>query len=34
VRSAVIMGNQFARGPRIQDESKGEVQILGNVALK
>jgi len=34
VRSAVIMGNQFARGPRIQNETKGEVQILGNVTTK
>jgi len=34
VRSAVIMGNQFAGEPRIENESKGDVQILGNVTVK
>jgi len=31
VASAVIMGNLFSGGPRIANESKGDVQILGNV---
>jgi len=34
VRSAVILGNQFAAQPRIDNETKGDVQILGNVTLK
>jgi hypothetical protein len=34
VRSAVIMGNQFSDAARIENQSKGEVQILGNVTLK
>jgi len=31
VASAVIMGNVFQGGPRIANESKGDVQVLGNV---
>jgi len=34
VRSAVIMGNQFAAPVRIRNETKGEVQMLGNVTAK
>jgi len=34
VRSAVIMGNQFAGAPRIKSETKAEVQIVGNVTAK
>ncbi|UCH35992.1 MAG: hypothetical protein JSV65_06470 [Armatimonadota bacterium] len=34
VGSAVIMGNQFAESPRIENESEGDVQILGNVTVK
>ena len=34
VRSAVIMGNQFSDTARIENKSKGEVQILGNVTTK
>ena len=34
VRSAVIMGNQFAGEARIENESKGDVQILGNVTTE
>jgi hypothetical protein len=34
VRSAVIMGNQFAGEARIRNDSKGDVQILGNVTTE
>jgi len=34
VSSAVIMGNQFAAQPRIENGSKGDVQILGNVTAE
>ena len=34
VRSAVIMGNQFSDTARIENKSKADVQVLGNVTLK
>jgi len=34
VRSAVIMGNQFSDTARIENASKGEVQMLGNVTIR
>ena len=33
VASAVIMGNTFRGGPKITNESSGDVQVLGNVTL-
>jgi hypothetical protein len=33
VATAVIMGNLFHGGPQIANESKGDVQIVGNVTL-
>jgi hypothetical protein len=33
VKSAVIMGNSFRGGPQIANESTGDVQVLGNVAM-
>jgi hypothetical protein len=34
VTSAVIMGNSFRGGPQIANESQGDVQVIGNVALR
>jgi Pectate lyase superfamily protein len=33
VTSAVLMGNSFRGGPQIANETKGDVQVLGNVTL-
>jgi hypothetical protein len=34
VKSAVLMGNQFRGEIRIKNESKGQVEMLGNVKRK
>jgi len=33
VTSAVIMGNSFRGGPQVENESSGDVQVLGNVTM-